>query len=364
MDESSDALALLIFSLHGARYGVEAHVVREILWLPELAPLAEAPEYIVGMFNFRGAIVPVMDLDRRFGHRPQRYCLTDMVIVLEQAGAGKRPVKLGRSADAVAGAPPAPSLLGVIVNEVQDVRSIATEALAAAPVYGRAGETGTRFASRVAKVDAEIMPLLDHALLVRPAEFIKESSADTGWAGHRPFCPEATPEERAIWRERARNLLRPIDDQDVAGLIPLAVVGLSGEYFGVDLQVVREFADLQKVTPIPCCPEHIIGNMNLRGDIVTLVDIRRALQMPIVSAHTTTQVMVVHLDNLLVGVPVDAVFDVLYLRPSDITTVPAAVQSESKAYLKGTAPYGGKMLSLLDLSKILASPDLVVHEEV
>jgi purine-binding chemotaxis protein CheW len=343
-----DVGVFLIFSLHHARYGVEAHVAREILELPELRPIAEAPDDIVGVFNCRGKIVPVVDLDMRLGRRPQRYRLTDKVIVLAQEGIADQP---------------AAPLLGIIVNEVLDVWSISSKEIEAAPVYGREGEISSRFVTRVAKVEEEIILLLDHALLGRSSAFAPGLSGDEGGA-ESLFCPEATPEEREILRERARNLMRPTDSQDVSGLIPLAIVGLSGEYFGVDLEVVREFADIQNIAPIPCCPEHILGNMNLRGDIVTLVDIRRPLRMPIVSAHTAAKAMVVHIDNLLVGVPVDEVFDVIYFHPSDITTVPAAVQSESKAYLKGTAPYGGKMLSLLDLPKILTSEDLIVNEDV
>lgn len=323
-------------------------MVEEILWLPELTPMAGASEYMVGVFNFWGKIVPVMDLDLRFGHRPHPYRLTDQVIVLEQGSIEEQQ---------------GPPLVGIIVSEVEDVRSIPSAEIEAAPAYGREGENRSGFVTRMAKLDEAIILLLDHTRLVRPSASIEGLSGDEGGAG-LPFCPEATPEERAIFRERARNLMRPTDSQDVTGLIPLAVVGLSGEYFGVDLEVVREFADIHKIASIPCCPEHILGHMNLRGDIVTLVDIRRPLKMPLVSAHTAAKAMVVQLDNLLVGVPVDEVFDVIYFHPSDITGVPTAVQSESKAYLKGTAPYGGKMLSILDLPKLLTSEELVVDEDV
>ena len=88
------------------------------------------------------------------------------------------------------------------------------------------------------------------------------------------------------------------------------------------------------------------------------------LKVPSVGVGSTAKAMVVHLNDLLVGVLVDDVFDVMYLRASDMTTVPAALQAESKEYLKGTAPYGGKMLSILDVPKLLASEDLVVNEDL
>lgn len=340
----------LIFTLHGLRYAVDARVVREVLWLPELTPVAEAPHYIVGVFNLRGTIIPVMDCDVWLGRTPQRYSLTDNVIILAHDGL----------------------LLGIIVHEIHNVHHISSDQMAAAPAYGQTGETRARFIAGAAQVDEELIMLLHYQNLTRsttPVEGLPEEHVEADWqATHvtepRAFCPEASPEDKAIWRERARQYMQPTENRDITELIPLVVVGLNGEYFGVELEVLREFAEIHQVTPVPCCPPHIIGDMNLRGDILTLVDIRRVLQVPSVGGNSTAKAMVVHVNDLLVGVLVDDVFDVMYLRASDMTTVPAALQAEGKAYLKGTAPYGGKMLSILDMPKLLACEDLVVNEDL
>jgi purine-binding chemotaxis protein CheW len=79
------------------------------------------------------------------------------------------------------------------------------------------------------------------------------------------YCPNATTEERAIFRQRADNLRQSIEISKVTNeLMPLAVIGLGHEYFGLDLELVHEFTDISNLTPIPCCPNHIVGNMNLR----------------------------------------------------------------------------------------------------
>lgn len=345
--------AYLIFNVNGSLYGVEAQSVLEIFSLPELTPIAQAPRDIIGVVNLRGDILAVMDLNLRFGYRQLEYCLTDSVIVVEWQ-------KLR---------------VGIIVNQVQEVYNIYPEDMTKEFLYDRELLDRSRpFVSGIAKVAADIVMLLNTENLLRYSDSVEPLVGDKNkynleleavkYTKDRIFCPHATPEEKAILRERSHNLMLSSEKQDLTGLIPLAVIGLSGEYFGLDLKLVREFTDLRKVTPVPCCPPHIVGNMNLRGEIVTLVDVRSLLKMPMFATETAAKVMVVCVDGLVAGVTVDEVFDVMYLHPAQISPVPAAAHSISDQYLQGTAPYLEKMMSLLDLQKIFKQGVLIVNEEV
>lgn len=366
----------LIFSLHNLRYGIDANLVQEIFLLPELAAIAEAPSDIVGILNLRSKLVPVMHLILRLGYRMQHCQLSDSVIVLEWAGLQ----------------------IGIIVNSVHEVKNISFEAIETDISYGRAKDSDARFVRGIAKVDADIIMLLDSEQLIcysTPIEDVlpvlksdlkteseidsntdklKEAELDLETRKNRQnlysrnfyelCCPNATPQEKAIFRERAENLRRQTENSDFTGLMPLAVFGLSDEYFGLDLEVVREFTNIRNVTPIPCCPQHIIGNMNLRGEIVTLIDIRQALNLPLGVANTHSKAIVIRVNDTIAGIPVDEVFDVMYLRPSELTPVPVAVHSASDEYLKGNAPYLEKMLTVLDLPHLLSKNSLVVDEEI
>ncbi|MBV9468121.1 MAG: purine-binding chemotaxis protein CheW [Abitibacteriaceae bacterium] len=346
------AATYLTFGLANSIYAVDALVVREILWLPDITPVGETPPYIVGVVNIRGKVVPVMDLNLRLGRPAQPYCIDDKVIVLEWEG----------------------HLAGMIVNEVRNVRQINPEHIEVASLYAaQASGTANRSSAEgyciagVARVGENIIMLLHLASLLRLPDEISLDDERGAWPlGNQDctFYPEATLAEREILRERARSLMQPIAAQDFTGLLPVAVVALSGEYFGIDLHLVREFASLRHVTPVPCCPAHIVGQMNLRGDILTLIDIRGVLQIPEVDLNDQIKVAVIGFNELLVGIPVDEVLDVVYLRPADILPVPAAVQALGDDYLTGTASHGSKMLGLLDLAKVLTQSHLVVYEEV
>ncbi len=346
----------LIFNLHDVEYGIEANLVKEIFLLPELIPIAEAPTDIVGILNFREKLLPVMHLDLRLGNPNTRCKLTDSIIVLDWNNLQ----------------------IGIIVNTVHEVKEIAPEIIEKDIDYGRTKNINPAFISGIAKVDYSAIILLNPEALIRQPDEVKDLVEEVEKLENSEqqenvkiissfydlCCPNATLEERAIFRRRADNL-RPATLEtitDTTEQVTLAVISLNGEYFGLDLETVREFVNICNVTPIPCCPQHILGNINLRGEIVTLVDLRSSLNLPVTSVKTGSKAVVIEGDYLVVGLPVDEVFDVMYLSQRNINPVPIAIESDNSEYLRGTAPYAEKMLSILDLSKIIIQGRLEVNE--
>ncbi|MGA1602946.1 MAG: chemotaxis protein CheW [Prochlorothrix sp.] len=97
---------------------------------------------------------------------------------------------------------------------------------------------------------------------------------------------------------------------------------------------------------------------------MTLVDISGILNLPLTRSEQGNKAIVARLDQLVAGITVDSVFDVVYLRPADISPIPAAVHSLNDEYIRGVAPYQEQQMSILDLPKLLLSPELVVEESV
>lgn len=346
--------SFLVFSLHGSLYAVDARGVQEIIWLPELTPLEEIPAYIPGVISLRKKIIPVMDLNIRFGYIYQRYLLSDSVIVVETR---EWPT-------------------GLIVNDVLDVVNIEPQNIEPPLLKGGERKTYHHFVAGEAKVGNDIIMILNHEAIsdfgfqvelgpegTAGEEEIKDEAAEPKLRIKRGyFCPEADERERTVFHERALNLMRPVDEVTYAGMMPVAVVGIGNEYFGIDLEFVREFSEIHNLTPIPCCPRHIVGNMNLRGDVITLIDIRNLLNV-VGAAHSKSEkVLVACADNLIAGIAVDDVFDVIYLNPAVITPVPSAVRVKAE-YVKGTAPYRERMMTVLDLKKVISREDIAVNEE-
>jgi purine-binding chemotaxis protein CheW len=264
--------------------------------------------------------------------------------------------------------------IGIIVNNVNEVKNIDTTFIEHEIDYGRAKDINPRFLNGLAKSENNTVVLLNHHNLLRDPEAVESLIANNDEQNlefssivsnfYKNCCPNATLQEKFIFKERADNLRQLGKDNTSNELIPLAVIGLNNEYFGLDLELVQEFTNIRNVTPIPCCPSHIVGNMNLRGEILTLIDIRSALNMPLAKTNDGAKAIVVNVEDLVAGFPVDEVFDVMYLHPSEVTSLPVAVNSHHEKYLRGTVAYSGNMLTILDLPKLLTNKSLVVNEEI
>ena len=365
----------LTFDLNQCRYGIATSAVQEIFFLPALMPVAEAPPDIVGILNLRGEILPVIDLNRRFGRASRPYQLTDSVIVLQ--------------ADNLRA--------GIIVDHVYEVELVQHDRQPVDLTYGR-GETTTshHFIIDLVEVGTQIITLLDAVQILRYADSRRDVAAEipagdtespslgTGipegpdlqdalgmLAGPRgatavspiPGFAQVSADTWHIFQQRANNLRSRTEQESRVGLHPLAVVNLQGELFGIGLETIHEFTDIQTITPIPCCPHHIIGNINLRGEVVTLIDISHTLNLA-ANGVPKNQAMLIHWEQLVAGIAVDEVLDVIYVNPQDIQPIPTALHTGHDEFLEGVALYYEKSMGVLDLPKVFLKGNLVVNEEV
>ncbi|ABW30044.1 chemotaxis protein CheW [Acaryochloris marina] len=174
------------------------------------------------------------------------------------------------------------------------------------------------------------------------------------------YCPDASEADQDIFRQRAASLREAPTDTDPADLRSLAVVGLGNQYFGLDLSWVREFINIRSVTPIPCCPQHIVGNINLRGEVMTLVNIQKALNLSDDSRESPQKAVVFEVDDVVAGLTVDEVIDVTALSSAQIAPIPAAVSATYREFLQGMILYDNQYLNLLDLPKMISQGVLSV----
>ena len=344
----------LIFRLHNSLYAITAERVREIFLLPELIPIVEAPPDIIGLLNFHGQVIPIMHLDLRFGHQVKQCHLSDSVIVIQ---SGELEV-------------------GIVVHQVETVNDIDAQYIQADLTYGRDRGLNDAFVNGIINLDDETIVLLNIDNLIRHTEAVEalveqENNPDlvaletdsTSKFGsfYDLYCPQATEVEKAIFRQRANNLRASTEDFEQTELLSIAVISLHGKYFGLNLDTVREFIKIGKVSLIPCTPDYIIGNMNLRGEILTLVDISQPLSLEVKNTKQFVKAVVINVDDIIVGIAVEEVFDVIYVPLATIKSIPVAIGRNTAEYLQGMTTYLDKPLNLIDLPKLISQGVLTVE---
>ena len=138
-------------------------------------------------------------------------------------------------------------------------------------------------------------------------------------------------------------------------LIQLVSFKIGEEEFGVDILKVQEINRMMAVTRVPDAPEYVEGVVNLRGKVIPVVDLRRKFGMERKEPDKHTRIIVMELDGKLAGFVVDAVSEVLRI-PKSVTEPPPAITASVKAdYITAIGKLNDKLLTLLDIEKVLAN---------
>ena len=139
--------------------------------------------------------------------------------------------------------------------------------------------------------------------------------------------------------------------------VRICLFSISGDTYAVTVDLLAEIIIPQKVFPVPTTPSHVIGIINLRGNIVPIVDIRPVLSLP--STAGLNQVAIIRHEQMTIGIVVDSVADVISVPVSSILPLPAetAVQeSDTKGrsrYLKAIVQRQNGVAALLNIDRLL-----------
>lgn len=143
----------------------------------------------------------------------------------------------------------------------------------------------------------------------------------------------------------------------------LVVFAIGNEEFGVEIGQVREIVRLVQITYLPKAPEFIEGVVNLRGQVLPVIDLAKRLGISSHPRTEATRIVVIEVENNTVGMIVDSVSEVLRLSSEDVDEVPMLVDTEiPEHYIRGVGKLKDRLLVLLDLDKIL-TPEEVLHVE-
>ncbi|MFQ5599314.1 MAG: chemotaxis protein CheW [Candidatus Krumholzibacteriia bacterium] len=209
--------------------------------------------------------------------------------------------------------------------------------------------------NRTGSGDAPVQPGMHHhppdAL---PGSDCRPTRGDGGAPG-----PQEGAEE--ILRLRARALAKRVEraDFDDARIEVIEFV-TAGERYAFESQYVREVYPVKRLTPVPCTPAFVLGILNLRGRIISVIDIRIRLGFPQKEHPDLGKIIVIQTNEMEVGVMVDTLLGVRAVGTRDLQPAFSTLMGVREEYLKGIT---SDRLLVLDAGNILAEKGLVVLEE-
>lgn len=128
---------------------------------------------------------------------------------------------------------------------------------------------------------------------------------------------------------------------------------LENEKYGINVMQVQEVLRVTEIAPVPGAPDYVLGIINLRGNVVTVIDTRRRFGLDSLGMDDSTRIVIIESDGQVVGILVDSVAEVVDIRASEIEQAPNVGTEDSAKFIQGVSSIEGELLILIDLKKLL-----------
>ncbi len=131
------------------------------------------------------------------------------------------------------------------------------------------------------------------------------------------------------------------------------VFSLGDERFGIDSLKITTIDRMKTITRVPKTPTYIKGVINLRGDIIPVMDLRARFNLPAVEETEETRIIILKLEEVSIGVIVDQVQQTIQLSGDDIENTTSLINSAAAEYIFGIGKVGGEIVTLINFEKLV-----------
>ena len=132
---------------------------------------------------------------------------------------------------------------------------------------------------------------------------------------------------------------------------------LNEEIYGINVMLVQEVLRVTEIAPVPGAPNYVIGIINLRGNVVTVIDTRNRFGLPPKEMDDATRIVIIEAESQTVGIVVDSVSEVVDIYSNEIETAPNVGNDETARYIEGVVSRSEELLILVDLNKLLTDDE-------
>ena len=132
---------------------------------------------------------------------------------------------------------------------------------------------------------------------------------------------------------------------------------LDDETYGINVMQIQEVLRYTEIAPVPGAPSYVLGIINLRGNVVTVIDTRARFGLSESEVSDHTRIVVLEIDRQVIGILVDSVAEVVYLKQSEMEAAPNVGNDESARFIQGVCNKNGELIILVEFEKMLSEEE-------
>ena len=303
-----DELPYVTFALGTESFGINLQQVEEIIELPTVTKVPDAPDYVQGVICLRDQVLPLLDVVRLLHvEEAAEAAQRDMVILLN----------FGESK------------IGIVVDGIQEIIRIREEEILPPPqTLGE--EEAAKFEGVVIRPDRMVS-------LIKLLNVLRT-------------------EDHQKLMAMGASLSNKVEEDALAASNDLALVAfrLGAETYGLRLHEVREIIMAGMVTPVPRAPSFIEGVLNLRGEVIPVIDLRDRFGLPRQQATSLSRIVITPIADIFTGLVVDSVEEVKSVDQRRLEDPPKVAAAQANTYIQKVARANDGVIFILDIQELLS----------
>lgn len=301
-----DELPYVTFTLGRESFGIDLKLVEEIIEIPTITKVPDAPPYVLGVICLRDQVLPLLDFIQLLQVEPAENPTAGDMVILLSFGAAK---------------------LGIVVDGIQEIIRIREEDILPPP------QTLSERESR----DLEGVVVRSD----RMVSLLKVLDIITG-------------EDQAKIAAMSTSLIKETKDEHADSFeLPLVVFRLGPEAYSLRLHEVREIIMVSNITPVPRAPSFIEGVLNLRGEVMPVIDLRERFGLERKAATNLSRIVITPIGGVSTGLVVDSVDEVKSVDQRRLEEPPKVTAVGANTFIEKVARTDQGVVFLLNVQRLL-----------
>ncbi len=320
----------IYFSISKNKYALPILSIVEVMDLPQLDYPQKLPANIVGLLKFNNIILNVLDIRFYLDVEIEPYTTKNKLIIAKTDE----------------------TIFGIIADEINDIKDFENSQIERLPYV-----SDNQIIESIYKIDENTISILNAYSIEK---IIRNGFPDKGINVCSLFPSDKNSVE--IMKKRAANLSERLNMAVVNNVFSdnkFVAFLLNDTVYCIDLNYVKEFNNTSNIIPLPCSPDYINGIMTLRGDFITILNLKKFLNLSKIEYSDKSKVIIINSNTLKLGFLVDDIYEILNISEDKINNREFNTEN---TYISTEIIDNNTVKPILNIEKLLSDEKLFINE--